>query len=195
MRLRELGEELGGASEATLRGRLADLVALGAVAKRGGGMPYAVHNELTDVGRSLLQVVDSLDAWLARSPGGPIPLGEAKDASRTLIEGWRSRLLDALAAQPLSLTQLDDEIEDLSYPALERRTNALRSIGAIEAVAGEARTPYRIARWGQEGMAVIIAAARFEQLHLPSSEVPLTSVDVEAAVLIAGPMAQILELP
>jgi len=197
MRLGELREELGGVSDGVLRGRLADLAALGAIAKSGGGMPYAVRNELTNVGRSLLRVVDALDVWLSKSPERAIALGDraAKEASRTLVEGWRSEILDALAIRPLSLAELDEVIADLSYPALERRLNALRSIGAIEAAVGEARTPYRIARWGQEGMTVIFAAARFEQLHLPSSEAPLTPADLEAALLIAGPMAKILELP
>src|SRR5580765_1245570 len=72
MRLGELLKELGGPSQSTLRGRLADLVALGAVAKRGGGMPYAVENQLADAGRDLLQVVEALAAWLSRAPAGPI---------------------------------------------------------------------------------------------------------------------------
>src|SRR5262245_19066346 len=75
MRLGELLKELGGPSQATIRGRLTDLVALGAVKKRGGGMPYAVENELSDVGRDLARVVDAIEHWLSRAPGGAIPLG------------------------------------------------------------------------------------------------------------------------
>jgi DNA-binding HxlR family transcriptional regulator len=193
MRLGELCEELGGASEGVVRGRLGDLHALGAIAKRGGGMPYVVRNELTDVGHGLLRVVEVLDAWLSRAPDGSIALGDAaaKAASRALVEGWRSRILDALAAQPLSMTELDEAIPDLSYPALARRMNALRAMGLVETAPDGARLPYRIARWGSEGVGPLLAAARFERSHLSDPDVPLTASDVEAAVLIAGPVARL----
>jgi acid stress-induced BolA-like protein IbaG/YrbA len=90
---------------------------------------------------------------------------------------------------------LRGRLADLSYPALERRMNALRNSGLVEAAPGDGRAPYRIARWGSEGMAVIVAAASFELLHLPDSYAPLTPADLEAALLVAGPVAQSIELP
>jgi DNA-binding HxlR family transcriptional regulator len=193
MRLGELLKELGGPSQTTLRGRLTDLVALGAVAKRGGGMPYAVENELTDAGHDLLHVVDAIEAWLSQTPEGPIPLGSvaAKGAIKALAGGWESTMLRAFAARPLSLTQLDRLIGSLSYPALERRLGALRTTGLVKAAPAGARTPYRISRWGREGMGPLAAAARFERLHMSDLANPLAPIDVETAFLLATPIAEL----
>lgn len=193
MRLGELLKELGGPSQTTLRGRLTDLVGLGAVEKRGGGMPYAVENELTAVGQDLLQVVEALAIWLSRSPAGPIPLGSvaAKGAIKALVGGWESTMLRAFAARPLSLTQLDRLITPLSYPALERRLSALRATGLVEPVPNGARAPYGVSRWGREAIGPISAAARFERIHLSETAVRLTPLDVEAAFLLATPIARL----
>jgi len=193
MRLGELLKELGGPSQTTLRGRLTDLVALGAVAKRGGGMPYAVENNLTDAGRDLLQVVEAIERWLARAPEGSIPLGSvaAKGAIKALSGGWESTMLRAFAARPLSLTQLDRLIGSLSYPALERRLGALRATGLVKATPAGARTPYRISRWGREGMGPLAAAARFERLHMAELTAPLMPIDIETAFLLATPIAEL----
>jgi len=193
MRLGELLKELGGPSQSTLRGRLGDLVALGATAKRGGGMPYAVENELTDVGRDLLRVVEALAAWLSRAPAGPIPLGSvaAKGAIKALVGGWESTMLRVFAARPLSLTQLDRLIAPLSYPALERRLSALRATGLVEPVPNGARAPYAVSRWGREAVGPISAAARFERIHMSETAARLTPIDVEAAFLLATPIAKL----
>lgn len=193
MRLADLLKELGGPSQTTLRGRLTDLVALGAVAKRGGGMPYAVENDLTDAGRDLLRVIDSIEAWLSKAPDGPIPLGSvaAKGAMKALAGGWESTMLRAFAARPLSLTQLDRLIGSLSYPALERRLGALRATGLVKAAPAGARTPYGISHWGREGMGPLAAAARFERLHMAELTTPLTPIDVETAFLLATPIAEL----
>jgi DNA-binding HxlR family transcriptional regulator len=194
MRLGELLKELGGPSQTTLRGRLTDLVALDAVAKRGGGMPYSVENELTpDVGRDLLQVVEALAVWLSRAPAGPIPLGSvaAKGAIKALVGGWESTMLRAFAARPLSLTQLDRLIVLLSYPSLERRLSALRVTGLVEPVPNGARAPYAVSRWGREAVGPISAAARFERIHMLETATRLTPIDVEAAFLLATPIARL----
>ena len=137
-----------------MRGRLTDLVALEAVAKRGGSMPYAVENELTDVGRDLLYVIDALAVWLSQAPEGQIPLGSvaARGAIKALTGGWESTMLRAFAARPLSLTQLDRLIGALSYPALERRLSALRAMGLVEPVPNGDRAPYAVSRWGREAV-------------------------------------------
>jgi DNA-binding HxlR family transcriptional regulator len=193
MRLGELLKELGGPSQTTLRGRLSELVALGAVAKRGGSMPYAVENELTEVGGDLLHVVEALDVWLSRAPGGPIPLGSvaAKGAIKALRGGWESTMLRAFAARPLSLTQLDRLITPLSYPSLERRLSALRATDLVEPVPNGTRAPYEVSRWGREAVGPIAAAARFERLHMRETTARLTPIDIEATFLLATPIAKL----
>jgi DNA-binding HxlR family transcriptional regulator len=192
MRLAELRGELGGPAQTTLRGHLRSLAEVGAVLKCGGGMPYAVENELTEAGRELLEVTEILAGWLARAPEGPITLGSvgAKGTIKALAGGWESTMLRAFSARPFSLTELDSLIGGLSYPALERRLSAMRATGLVEPVpAGGDRTPYVLTRWGREAAGPLSAAARFERLHLAADTAPLKAIDVEAAFLLSTPIA------
>lgn len=191
MSLGELLKELGGPSQSTLRGRLGELIEIGAVAKQGGGMPYSVQNELTAVGRDLLQVANALASWLGRAPFEPIPLGSiaAKGALKALAEGWKSRMLSAFAASPLSLTQVNSLIPSISYPALERRLTALRATGLVEAASNGQRVPYSVSSWGREAAGPIAAAAHFEHLHM--AERSPTIGDVEGLLLLAIPVAKL----
>lgn len=188
MRLGELAAELDGRSKGTLRARLDDLVALGAVAKRGRGMPYAVWSELTGVGRDLAGVVDLLDRWLSRAPKGPVPVGgvTAKATIRALVEGWESTILHVLAAEPRSLDALDRVIYGVNYPALERRLAALRSADLVEPTASGPERPYRIGPWGRESVQSLAAAVSFERAHMATATVPLTPADEEALSLLAS---------
>lgn len=192
-RLADLLQALGGPSPTTLRSRLTDLAAIGVVAKRGGGMPYSVENELTEAGRDLLSVVAALERWLSRAPDGAISLGTVagRSAIRALILGWESTMLGTLAARPLSLTELDGLIADFSYPALERRLLALRAAGLVEGVPARGRTPYALSPWGCEAAGPLAAAMRFERLHMPEASEPLTATDIEAKFLLAMPIARL----
>lgn len=187
MRLGELVAELDGASKGTVRARLDDLVALGAVAKRGSGMPYEVRNELTDVGRDLLQVAESVDAWLSRAPSGPIPLSslEARRAVKALVGSWDSMVLDAFAAGPQSLTRLSTTIRGLGYGAVERRLTALRTAGLVEPASSGPGRLYLVCRWGREAVEPLVAAVRFERAHMAEEAPPLRSADEETLSLLA----------
>lgn len=192
MRLAELRSELGGPAQTTLRGHLRKLAEVGAIAKEGGGMPYSVENELTGAGRDLLEVTEAVTAWLERAPNGPIPLGSvgAKGAIKALAGGWGSTMLRAFSARPLSLTQLDRLIADLSYPSLERRLSAMRVTGLVGPGPSDGeRTPYVITRWAREGAGPLAAAARFECTHIAAETASLRAIDLEAAFLLATPIA------
>jgi DNA-binding HxlR family transcriptional regulator len=135
LRLPDLRERIGGAAQTTLRGQVGNLRGIGALERQvRSGMPYTVENELTDIGRGVLAVAEAVEAWLRRAPQGPIPLGSesAKGAIRALVGGWGSTMLRALAARPLSLTELSSIISDHSYPALERRLSAMRAARMLE---------------------------------------------------------------
>ena len=117
LRLPDLRERIGGAAQTTLRGQVGNLRAIGALERHvRSGMPYTVENELTEVGRGVLAVAAIVEAWLAQAPQGSIPLGSepAKGAIRALVGAWGSTMLRALAARPLSLTELSSMIPDLS---------------------------------------------------------------------------------
>jgi DNA-binding HxlR family transcriptional regulator len=196
LRLPDLRERIGGAAQTTLRGQVGNLRAIGALERHvRSGMPYTVENELTDAGRGILGVADMVEAWLSRAPHGPIAFGSesAKGAIRALVAGWGSTILRALASRPLSLTELDSVIPDLSYPALERRLSAMRAARQVEAMpsADSQAKPYAVTAWTRQAVGPLVAAGRCECEHLASSTEPLTRIDIEAAFLLAVPLVEL----
>jgi DNA-binding HxlR family transcriptional regulator len=196
LRLPDLRERIGGAAQTTLRGQVGNLRGIGALERHArGGMPYTVENELTDVGRGVLAVAEVVEAWLARAPQGSLALGSepAKGAIRALVGGWGSTMLRALAARPLSLTELSSVIGDHSYPALERRLSAMRAARQVEPREGGERggKPYGVTEWTRQAVAPIVAAGRCECEHLAKATEPLSRIDVEAAFLLSVPLVDL----
>lgn len=192
MRLAELRKATGLPAQTTLRGHLANLVEIGVLTKRPTQqMPYAVENELTPLGQGLLAVADRLETWLSKAPEGAIPLesAAAKGAIKALVDGWESKMIRALAARPLSLTQLDRLISDFSYPALERRLASMRLAGLVEGQRGQGGgTPYSVTEWARLGVAPLATASHCERLHMRQDSAPVTQIDIEAAFLLATPL-------
>lgn len=192
MRLAELRRATGLPAQTTLRGHLASLTELGVIGKRPAAqMPYAVENELAPMGRDLLGVARVLENWLEQAPDGPIALasGAARGVVKALVDGWGSTMMRGLAARPMSLTELDRGITELSYPALERRLSSMRMAGLIEACESEgAGTPYAVTDWARRGVGPLALAADCERIHLRGRAAPLTPIDIEAAFLLALPL-------
>jgi DNA-binding HxlR family transcriptional regulator len=193
LRLPDLRERIGGAAQTTLRGQVGNLRGIGALERHvRGGMPYTVENSLTDVGRGVLAVAEVVESWLARAPQGAISLGSepAKGAIRALIGGWGSTMLRALAARPLSLTELDSVITDLSYPSLERRLSAMRAARQVEVLTGGegGAKPYAVTNWTRQAVGPLVAAGRCECAYLSEVTEHLTRIDIEAAFLLAVPL-------
>jgi DNA-binding HxlR family transcriptional regulator len=195
LRLPDLRERIGGAAQTTLRGQVGNLRAIGALERHvRSGMPYTVENELTDVGRGILAVAEAVEAWLARAPQGPVVFGSepAKGAIRSLVGGWSSTVLRALAARPLSLTELSGAIPEISYPSLERRLSAMRASRQVEMLneSGKSR-PYAVTDWTRQAVAPLVAAARCECEHIPEGTDPFTRIDIEAVFLLAVPLVML----
>ena len=196
LRLPDLRERIGGAAQTTLRGQVGNLRAIGALERHvRSGMPYTVENELTEVGRGVLGVATIVEGWLAQAPQGSIPLGSepAKGAIRALVGAWGSTTLRALAARPLSLTELSSVIPDLSYPALERRLSAMRAARQVELrpEGGRGAKPYAVTEWTRQAVGPLTAAGRCECEHLAEVTEPLTRIDIEAAFLLAVPLVDL----
>ena len=191
----ELRRKAGSPAQTTLRAQLKRLGEIGAIEKhRRNRFPGVLEYELTAAGRDLLFVVDVLERWLGQAPGRPLPLEDSasKAAIKALAEGWSTTMLRALAAGPLSLTELDRVIGSLSYPSLERRLGAMRLTGQIEARAGKGRgTPYAVTPWLRQGVAPLVAAARWERGHLRAKTASVGSLDVEAAFLLSVPLIRL----
>lgn len=192
MRLAELRRFAGLPAQTTLRGHLASLNEIGALGKRPvGKMPYAVENELRPMGHALLGVAEVLGRWLAEAPDGPVPLesGAATGTVKAFVDGWSSTIVRHLAAGPLSLTELDNRISSISYPALERRLASMRMAGLAETLQSEGPgTPYTVTTWARRAIAPLGAAVECEQTYMKERATPLTGLDVEAGFLLATPL-------
>jgi DNA-binding HxlR family transcriptional regulator len=188
----DLRRETGSPPQTTMRGHLRALVAEGVVRKtRQKEFPGTVDYQLTDSGRDLLAVARILTGWLAASPEGPTELGSnaAKNAVRALVEGWSTSIVGALAVRPLTLTELDGVIAGLSYPSLERRLGAMRTVRQIEPLATSSRgTPYTATDWLRKAIAPLVAGARWERRRLRERAAAIASRDVEAAFLLTLPL-------
>jgi DNA-binding HxlR family transcriptional regulator len=195
MRLAQLRRAAGLPAQTTLRGHLAILRELGALARYSPSeAPHALENELTAMGRELLDVAGLLDTWLRRAPEGPIPLESEKARStvKAFIDGWGSEIMGDLAVQPLSLTELDGRIAELSYPALERRLASMRLANLIEARSSPGtRIPYGVTEWARRGVVPLAAASCCERLHMGAAAAPLTQSDIEAAFMLAAPLVRL----
>ncbi len=192
MRLAELRQQVGLPAQTTLRGHLGSLVEVGAISRCvRPESRYATDYELTPLGRDLLEVADSLEAWLSLAPDGAIGLdsGTAKGAVRALVDGWGSQMMRVLGARSLSLTELDKLISDLNYPALERRLASMRMAGLVAASESVgARTPYGVTDWGRKAIVPLAKATRCERIHLRHETAPPAPVDIEAVFLLAMPL-------
>jgi DNA-binding HxlR family transcriptional regulator len=195
MSLIDLRRTVGSPAPTTMRGHLRTLAELGIIERRQeNAFPGTVVFELGRPGRDLLVVVDVLEAWLDEAPIGPIELGSttAKNSIKALVEGWSSAIVRALAAKPLSLTELSRLINGLSYPSLERRLGTMRLAGLIERCSGGGRgTPYAVTDWLRRAAGPIAASIRWERRHLGDRAAGVSRLDIEAIFLLAVPMARL----
>lgn len=196
MRLSELRRAVGGPAQTTLRGNLATLIEIGALAKRGrDDRPNVLENELTPLGHELLRVGDALEAWLSRAPEGPIAFesAAAKAAIKALVGGWDSTIVRALAARPLTLTDLDRLIDTFTYPALERRLGAMRLANQIELCpdGDRKRRPYTVSPWLREAIGPMAVAVRCERRHLAAQTAPIGRIDIESAFLLSASLLRL----
>lgn len=196
-RLSELRRETGSPPQATLRGHLRELAQIGVVAKRRlYPFPSVREYELMNPpGRELLFVATTLEGWLASAPEDPVSIDSeaGQAATEALVEGWSSTMLRTLAPGPVTLAELDRRIGFLSHTHLERRLNAMRLAGLLEASPSEGNgRSYAVTKWLRLGLAPIAAAARWERHHIPHDTAPIGPIDVEAGFLLAMPL---LSLP
>lgn len=194
-KLIDLRRAVGSPPQTTMRGQMQTLTRLGIVERRREpAFPASVEYALGPAGRDLATVLGVLQTWLSGAPDGELAPGTvaAKSAIKALVDGWSSTIVRALAAQPLSLTELSRLITSLSYPSLERRLSALRLTQQIEPRPGGGRgTPYGVTNWLRRAVAPLAAAARWERRHAPRDSAPIGRLDVESAFLLSAPLLQV----
>lgn len=193
----ELRRTAGSPPQTTMRGHLRTLTELGVVEKRRQpDFPGSVEYHLTDAGRDLRAVARVVEGWLATSPDGPLPLGSisSKSTIKAMAEAWSTKILRALAARPLSLTELDELISGVSYPALERRLSALYLTGQVTRISGQGRAmAYAVTDWLRRAAAPLAAATQWERRHLQGVATPISNLDAEAALLLSVPLLAVPE--
>jgi DNA-binding HxlR family transcriptional regulator len=194
--LQDLRNETGLPPQSTMRLYLRKLCEIGVVERRPRSeFPTTVDYEITDAGRALLEVGDSIHGWLQAAPEGPKELGTtaAKSSIKALVEGWSSHIIRVLAARPLSLTELNSLIPRVSYPSLERRLAAMRECGLVKVQrdAGRLR-PYQVTHWLRQAVVPITSAIAWERTHARDKTTRVGRLDIEAAFLLAIPL---LDLP
>jgi DNA-binding HxlR family transcriptional regulator len=191
----DLRRAVGTPPQTTMRKHLATLAEAGILARaRVGGFGGSVSYALEKPGTDLVGVARVLQAWLAAAPHEPVELGTvaARSAIKAVAEGWSTTLLRALAARPLTLTELDALITDVSYPSLERRLVAMRMAGQVEAVSGASRgTPYGVTKWLRLGVGPIVCAICWERRHLAERTAPIGRLDIESSFLLSLPVLRL----
>jgi DNA-binding HxlR family transcriptional regulator len=191
--LQDLMRRLGFPPRSTMRLYLQTLAEMGTVERRPRkAFPSSVDYEITAAGRALLRVADRLQTWLLASPTGPIELGStaARSAIKALVEGWASNIVRALATRPLSLTELNSLIPRISYPSLERRLTGMRQVNLLRVQSAPGRaTPYEVTEWLRRATAPVTSAVAWERGYAKDRTPDLRRLDVEAAFLLAIPLA------
>jgi DNA-binding HxlR family transcriptional regulator len=181
--------------QTTMRGRIRTFSEMNILTKRSQSQfAGSVDLELTRTGRDLVEVAEQMQAWLNLAPDFPVELGtpSAKSTIGALSEAWSATIVRALAARPLSLTELNSLLRGITYPSLERRLAALRHSGQIEVCAANGgRTPYRVTAWLRRAVAPLLSAVRWERSTLGRSAPPITALDVEAILLLAIPLVEL----
>jgi DNA-binding HxlR family transcriptional regulator len=159
-------------------------------------MRFGANREarITAAGREMLFIAFVAEQWLQNAPAGPLPFDsdDGERAVTALVDGWSSTVVHALAAQPLTLRELERAVE-CSRRALKRRLLMMQRSGQVEARPSEGEGAiYSVTDWLRAGMAPLAAAARLER-HNPTEEMaPIAPLDVEAGLLLTLPL---LELP
>lgn len=131
-----------------------------------------------------------LERWLAECPDGPLaPSHEASPVLTALIDGWDSTAVHALAAGPVTVS---DVAEAIGAPRLEPAAAALREMQETELVtllpepSGE---PYFApTEWLRRAVGPLAAAARVEIEDPPAGAAPIDRFDVEAAFRLTLPL-------
>lgn len=189
----ELDESIGWAAQSSLRAAVGKMCDLGTLTKvELNDTALSIVTELTAAGRELLPVASALESWLQKAPDGPVELDDpaAHGIVKVLIASWDSSVVRALAERPLTLTELDEGIPYLSYPALKRRLSKLRATRLVTTTGSGKATAHEATEWLRRSVVPLAVAGRWELLHDPEAE-PIGDVEVEASFLLTLPLVEV----
>jgi DNA-binding HxlR family transcriptional regulator len=193
--LLDLHRAVGSPPQSTMRVYTRTLENLGVLERRRQNeFPATAEYSITAAGESLLKVAALLQEWLLAAPDGPVLLGStaAKSSIKALVGGWSFNIVRAVAARPLSLTELNVLIPKVSYPTLERKLSTMRSAKLVEPQPGSGRgTPCGPTTWLRQAMIPLTSAAAWERKFVPETTPPIGRLDVESAFLLSVPLIEL----
>jgi DNA-binding HxlR family transcriptional regulator len=148
---------------------------------------------ITPTGRARLPVADSIELWLLKASGGPLPYDHerAEEAIKLLSQAWGMGIAHRLAFAPATAEEL---VEAAGMPRRKGRRllKALQRVGLVEVGADTGdRAVYAPTAWLRRGIAPILRAAEVEHYDPPSGARPLDATDFESAMLLAAPLAEL----
>lgn len=155
------------------------------------GDPDAMYRA-TPKGSDMVAVVFALRHWLETRPGGPHPNPSSDPDSGppmiSLICGWSSTVIHALAMEPLSVAELTRTVEIADRATVKEVLEGMVRFALAEALPGQGETRYTLTEWGRSGIAPLIASTRYERLYPAAFSLPPDVLDVEAAFRMALPL-------
>jgi DNA-binding HxlR family transcriptional regulator len=193
--LLDLHRAVGSPPQSTMRVYTRTLENLGLLGRRRQNeFPATAEYSITPAGESLLKVAALLQEWLLGAPDGPILLGSmaAKSGLKALVGGWSSNIVRAVAARPLSLTELNVLIPKISYPTLERKLSTMRTARLVEPQPGNGRgTPCGPTAWLRHAVIPLTSAVAWERKFASETTPQVGRLDVEAAFLLSIPLIEL----
>jgi DNA-binding transcriptional ArsR family regulator len=151
---------------------------------------------ISPAGREVLVVIAAIDRWLENAPGGGLSLAKDQEAHvpvDVFLDGWNSGIVQALAAAPLTFTELGLVLDTLSRRSLREKLAKLRKAGLLEARPDDGEgAVYAVTDWLREAVGPLAVGVRGEMRNRGDQTGPSSPRGIETAFLLALPL---LELP
>lgn len=193
LRTMELTERVPGYSPRTIyryAGRLAELEVVSR--EEEPGVPSKVVHALTDeCGEELYQLVDRFaDASLTRLPDGRID-ATAWASLGLLADLWETGMVEDLACEGRSATQLAQGEHGLSYHQVQRRAGLFKTGGLLTMTPGQGnRRCYALTEKTRRKMGLLVGIARWRNRHVVADdEEGMTAEEMATALRTALPLA------
>lgn len=186
MRTMELTQRVPGYSSRTIyryAGRLAELEVV--EREEEPGVPSKVIHTLTDeCGAELYQLVNRFaDASLTRLPDGRID-ATAWASLGLLADLWEAGMVEDLACEGRSATQLAEGPHGLSYHQVQRRANQFKTGGLLTmSPGGGNRRCYELTEKTRRKMGLLVGIARWRDRHVIAEDEEGMTVGEMATVL------------
>jgi DNA-binding HxlR family transcriptional regulator len=193
LRTKELTERVPGYSPRTIYRYAGKMAELDVVSREEEpGVPSKVVHTLTDAcGAELYQLVNRFaDASLTRLPDGRLDAG-AWASLGLLADLWDTGMVEDLACEGRSATQLAQGEHGLSYHQVQRRAGMFKTGGLLALIPGDGnRRCYELTEKTRRKMSLVAGIARWRNRHvLADDEEGMTADEMATVLRTALPLA------